>query len=89
VLESVQAEAADMSPYALKRKYGDKITFWGGLGSQSTIPHGTPETIRDEVRRLKREMAKGGGYILAPAKPMQPETPTANAVAMVEAFTEA
>ena len=89
VLESVQAEAADMSPYALKRKYGDKITFWGGLGSQSTIPHGTPQTIRDEVRRLKREMAKGGGYILAPAKPMQPETPTANAVAMVEAFTEA
>ncbi len=33
-------------------------------------------------------MAKGGGFILAPAKALQPETPTANAAAVVEAFTE-
>ncbi|MBI2941722.1 MAG: hypothetical protein HYY04_14925 [Chloroflexi bacterium] len=87
VLESVQPEATGMNPYELKRKYGDKITFWGGLGSQSTIPFGTPEEIRNETQRLRSEMARGGGYILAPAKALQPETPTANAVAVVEAFT--
>ena len=87
VLESVQPEAAGMNPYALKAKWGEKITFWGGLGSQSTIPFGTPEQIKAEVRRLCREMGRGGGYILAPAKPLQPETPTQNAVAVVEAFT--
>lgn len=87
VLESVQAEAAGMNPYELKRRWGDKIAFWGGLGSQSTIPRGTPAEILCEVRRLKAEMTRGGGYILAPAKPLQPETPTANAVAVVEAFT--
>ena len=87
VLESVQPEAADMNPYELKQKWGDRITFWGGLGSQSTIPFGTPEKIHGEVQRLCGEMAKSGGYILAPAKPLQPETPTANAVAVVEAFT--
>jgi len=86
VLESVQPEAAGMNPYTLKRAWGDKITFWGGLGSQSTIPFGTPAEICREIRRLRREMGRGGGYILAPAKPLRPETPTENAVAVVEEF---
>jgi len=86
VIESVQPEAAGMNPYELKEKWGDKITFWGGLGSQSTIPFGTPEGIREEIRRLRHEMSQSGGYILAPAKPLRPETPTENAVAVVEEF---
>jgi uroporphyrinogen decarboxylase len=86
VLESCQPEAEGMNPYALKRRFGRDLTFWGGLGTQSTIPFGTPAEIRAEVAKLKREMARGGGYILAPAKPLQPETPTANAVAVFESF---
>jgi uroporphyrinogen decarboxylase len=87
VLESVQPEAAGMNPYELKKKWGDKITFWGGLGSQSTIPLGTPEAIRREVRKLNSEMSKGGGYILAPAKPLRPETPLENVLAVIDEFT--
>jgi uroporphyrinogen decarboxylase len=86
VLESVQPEA--MSPYDLKRKWGDKMTFWGGLGSQSTIPFGTRQAIFDEVQHLCEEMSPGGGYILAPAKSIQPETPIANAAAVLEAFVK-
>jgi len=86
VLESVQPEAARMNPYALKKAWGDKITFWGCLGTQQTIPFETPERIRAEIRRLRREMGKGGGFILAPAKPLRPETPTENAAAVVEEF---
>ncbi|MFC1452906.1 uroporphyrinogen decarboxylase family protein [Verrucomicrobiota bacterium] len=88
VLESVQPEAANMNPYALKKAWGDRITFWGGLGSQSIIPFGTPEEIRREISRLRTEMGRGGGYILAPAKPLRPETPTENAVAVVEEFID-
>jgi uroporphyrinogen decarboxylase len=88
VYESVQPEAKDNSPYELKRKYGKHITFWGGLGSQSTIPFGRPAEIKAEVARLCREMGRGGGYILSPAKVLQPETPTENAAAVVEAFLE-
>jgi uroporphyrinogen decarboxylase len=88
VLESVQPEAAGMNPYELKKKWGDKITFWGCLGSQTTIPFGTPATIRAEIRRLKEEVGQGGGFILAPAKPLQIETPTENAAAVFEAFIE-
>jgi uroporphyrinogen decarboxylase len=88
VLESVQPEAAGMNPYELKRKWGDKMTFMGCLGSQSTIPFGTPASIRAEVARLRAEMGQGGGYILSPAKPLQPGTPLENAVAVVEAFAQ-
>lgn len=87
VLESVQPEAGGMNPYDLKKRWGDKITFWGCLGSQSTLPFGTPAEIHAEVKRLRKEMGKGGGFILAPAKPLQPKTPIANAVAAVEAFS--
>ena len=86
VLESVQPEASGMNPYDLKSLWGDRITFWGCLGSQSTIPFAAPCEIRKEIRHLRSEMSKGGGYILAPAKPLQPETPTDNAVAVVEEF---
>ena len=86
VLESVQPEAAGMNPYDLKAAWGDKITFWGGLGSQSTIPFAEPEVVKQEIRHLRNEMGKGGGYILAPAKPLRPETPTENAVAIIEEF---
>lgn len=88
VLESCQPEARGMDPYELKRDWGDKITFWGCLGSQSTIPFGTPHDIRSEVQRLRSEMGRGGGFILAPAKPLQPETPTENAVTLLEVLAE-
>jgi uroporphyrinogen decarboxylase len=88
VLESVQPEAAGMNPHELKKRWGDRITFWGCLGSQSIIPFGTPDSIRREIRTLKRDMSKGGGFILSPAKPLQPETPPRNAVAIVESFTD-
>jgi uroporphyrinogen decarboxylase len=86
VYQSVQPEARDSNPYALKRQYGERITFWGGLGSQSTIPFGSPDEIRAEVARLCSEMGRDGGYILAPAKAIQPGTPIENAAAVLEAF---
>ena len=86
VIESVQPEAADMNPYELKRHFGDNMTFWGGLGSQSTIQFGTPTEIKGEIDKLRKEMSIGGGYILAPAKAIQPGTPVENAAAVVEGF---
>lgn len=87
VLESVQPEAAGMNPYELKAEFGSEITFWGGLGSQSTIPYSTPQEVKLVVQHLVEEMGKGGGYILAPAKGIQPGTPVENMAALVESFT--
>lgn len=88
VYESVQPEARNNNPYRLKKLFGKNIAFWGGLGSQSTIPFGTPSEIKSEVRKLCKEIGKGGGYILACSKSVQPETPTENVVALLEAFAE-
>ncbi len=85
VLESVQPEAMD--PYELKAKWGDKITFWGGLGSQSTISLASPDELRAEIRRLRKEMGRGGGYILGPSKPPLANAPTENIVALLEEVT--
>ena len=86
VIQSVQPEAMDV--YALKREYGSGITFWGGLGSQSILPFGTPSQIRAEVKRLVDEMGRGGGYILGPAKAVLDDTPAENFAAVLEAFLE-
>jgi uroporphyrinogen decarboxylase len=86
VLESVQPEAQGMDPYELKDRFGGRLTFWGGIGSQSIVPHGTPAELRAEVRRLAAHMRRGGGYVLSTAKPLQPETPVENAVALLEEF---
>ena len=88
VYESVQPEAAGMNPYTIKKKWGNRITFWGCLGSQSIIPFGTPDEIRNEIRKLCNEMGKGGGFIISPAKPLQPETPVENAAVILETFND-
>ncbi len=87
VLQSVQPEARNMNPYNLKKRYGEKIAFWGGLGSQSIIPFGKSEDLKNEIKRLCKEMGKSGGYILGCAKPIRPETPVENINVIVETFT--
>lgn len=88
MFESMQPEARGMNPYELKAEFGKDLAFWGCLGSQSTIPFGTPDEIRAEVAKLKRKIGKGGGYVLAPAKTLQPGTPVENAAAVVESFVD-
>jgi len=88
VLESVQPEATNMNPYELKKRFGKNITFWGGLGCQSTITFGTPEDNRNEIRKLRSQMSVGGGYILAPTKPLNSAVSLDNLLAIYETFIE-
>jgi uroporphyrinogen decarboxylase len=86
VLESLQPEAMDV--YAIKRKYGKNLRLWGGLGTQQVLPFGSPQEVRDEIHRLIKEFGKGGGYILAPAKPLMEDIPAENAAAVIEEFAQ-
>ena len=81
-MESCQPECMDI--YRLKREYGRDIRFWGGLGAQHALPFGTPEEVRQETRRLKSQMGRGGGYVLAGAKGLGEEVPAANMAAYLE-----
>ena len=81
-LESLQPEAMDV--FDLKRLYGGDLRFFGGLGSQSVLPFGTPHAVRRAVRKLKTEMGRGGGYILSGAKGIGEEVPLPNVIAYLE-----
>jgi uroporphyrinogen decarboxylase len=88
VLETVQPEPEGMNPYALKKEFGKDITFWGGLGCQSIVTFGNPGQITSEIRKLRNDMSAGGGYILAPSKPINKSVSLENAVAIYETFIE-
>jgi len=82
ILHPIQPEAMDI--LKLKHDFGRRLTFCGGVRTQDLLPRGTPAEIRAEVRRLKREMASGGGYILEPGITLQADVPLENIVAMME-----
>ena len=89
IVNPVQVSAAGMDSGTLKREFGDDIVFWGGgCDSQHVLPFGTPQDVRDEVKRRIDDLAPGGGFVFAPIHNIQTEVPAANAVAMFETARE-
>ena len=73
-----------MDPYEMKREFGDRLAFWGGVSTQWLLPYGTPAQVRDEVRRLLDEVGESGGYICAPAHSIPGDAKPDNIMAMIE-----
>lgn len=86
ILNPVQPECMD--PAEIKKKYGDRLAFWGTMGVQSTLPFGTPEDVRAEVKLRMQTIGKGGGLLLGPAHMIEPEVPWENLVAFFDAVEE-
>ena len=82
VLHPIQPEAMDV--VQLKREFGSHLTFCGGIRTQDLLPHGKPQQVRDEVKRLKDVMGRGGGYILEPGITLQDDVPTVNVLALID-----
>ena len=82
VLNPVQPECMDI--YRLKDTYGHKVTFWGGISTQQTLPYGKPEEVQAEVAKVVNYMSKGGGYITSPAQEIQNDVPLENMLALIE-----
>lgn len=82
ILHPIQPEALDI--FKLKREFGRELTFCGGIRTQDLLPRGTVGEVRDEVRKLIREMGRGGGYILEPGISIQADVPLDNLVAMID-----
>ena len=86
VLNPVEVRAAGMEDTEkLKREFGNRLTFWGAIDTHHVLPHGTPEEVREEVRRRIRDLGPGGGYVVSPVHNIQPDVPPENVVAMYEA----
>jgi uroporphyrinogen decarboxylase len=84
-INPVQVSANDMDTASLKKNYGKDIGFWGAIDTMRVLPYGSPDDVRSEVRHRIRDLAPGGGYVLAAVHNIQPNVPPENIVAMFEA----
>ncbi|MFX0100456.1 MAG: uroporphyrinogen decarboxylase family protein [Candidatus Hodarchaeota archaeon] len=85
----VQISAYDMNPCSLKKRFGSRISFWGGAcNTQATLPFGTPKQIREEVKYNMNCLKKGGGYVASNIHNITAEVPPENIVAMFDAIRE-
>jgi hypothetical protein len=90
ILNPVQTTAAGMDARGLKERFGDQLTFWGGgVDTQNTLPFGTPEQIRAEVKERIEIFGAGGGFVFNPVHNVQARTPTENLLALYEAVKAA
>ena len=89
ILNPVHITATGMEPAALKRDFGKDVCFWGGgVETQNVLPFGTPQEVRDNVRRNVDALAPGGGYVFNTIHNIQADVPPENVVAMIEALRQ-
>lgn len=89
ILNPVHINATGMDPAGLKRDFGRDIVFWGGgVDTQTVLPTGTPEEVREDVRRNIEALAPGGGFVFNTVHNIQAEVPPENIMAMWETLME-
>lgn len=87
ILHPIQAKAVGMDAKTLKKNFGDHLIFMGGVDTQELLPFGTPQEVRDEVRRLKDIF--GPNYIVSPShESILPGVTAENIRAMADAAAE-
>jgi uroporphyrinogen decarboxylase len=88
VLNPVQVSAKGIDTNLLKREFGDRISFWGGIDTSYVLPKGTPEEVKNEVHKRINDLRKGGGFVLAPVHNILDEVPPENIVTMYQIAVE-
>ena len=86
VIDPIQPEC--MNPYEIKERFGDKLTLHGTISSQRTLPFGTVEDVRNEVRERIERCGKNGGLVIAPNNVVQFDVPLENLLAVYETAKE-
>jgi len=89
ILNPVQCSAQNMDAQELKKRYGKSLTFWGGgVDTQKTLPFGTPEQVREEVKRRIDVFAPGGGFVFNAIHNVQAKTPIENLCALFDVLND-
>ena len=84
VWETVQVHLLGNEPEKIKKNFGEDIAFFGGINTQATLPYGTPDQVRAEVRERIKVLGAGGGYICGPDHHIKIDVPVENALAMFD-----
>lgn len=86
VLQSIQPDAAGMRLSNLKAQFGDRLCFHGGVSIQQTMPFGSPDKVRQAVKKIAAVVKPDGGYIFCTAHNIQADTSVENVLALLEAY---
>jgi len=86
IFNPFQPEVMDV--FENKRRYGDRLSFYGGISIQKTLPYGTVEEVKDEVRRLIEIVGENGGYIASPSHDLPADAKPENIAAMIEVLQD-
>jgi len=73
-----------MDVYGMKREYGRRLSFYGGIRTQRVRPYGTGKQVRSEVTELLRRIGEVGGYIAAPAHSIPGDARPENVAPMID-----
>ena len=82
IFNPFQPEVMDV--FQMKRFYGERLCFYGGISTQRTLPYGTVAEVKDEVKRLIEVVGEDGGYIASPAHDIPADAEAENIAAMIE-----
>ena len=77
-----------MDPRLLKKQYGDRLCFQGGISIQNILPKGSPRDVRRHVREVMAAMSPGGGYIACTSHNIQADTSIQNLDALFKAYND-
>lgn len=82
VLNPIQPECMDI--FEIKKSFGEKLAFWGGISTQQTLPYGSVNQVKNEAERIILTMSENGGYIAAPSQEVQDDVPYENIKALID-----
>lgn len=89
ILNPVQWTAKNMDPQTIKDRFGQDFVFWGaGVDTQKTLPFGTPDQVRAEVKQNLRIFGRDGGYVFTSIHNIQPGVPVENLLAFYQTVAE-
>ncbi len=88
VLNPVQPYVAEMEHTRLKREFGSRLCFHGGMDLQHVLPFGKPDEVRAEAIKVMHALGYGGGLILAPTHYLLPDVPPENVMALRDTVLE-
>ena len=84
LIDPCQPKSNDI--FGWKKKYGNRLSFMGGIDTQSYLTFSTYDEVKDNVTKVVSIISKGGGYIVAPSHTVT--IPEINREAMIEAVRE-
>ena len=87
-INPVQTTAWKMDAENLKKDFGKNLGFWGAVDTQHTLPFGTAEEVRQDIKRKIEIFGPGGGYVITSCHTIREEVPPENVMALYQAALE-